>query len=631
MCFIALASVAKAAPTPDDGKQHKFSLHDDSFWIDDQPLRLFSGEIHPGRIPPDQWDDRIKKAKAMGLNTISVYVFWNQIEVQPGQFVFKDFTDIRKFAQLCQANGMWMIVRSGPYCCAEWEFGGFPAWLVKNKTIKLRSEDPDFIAHCKTYIEQIHGQLGDLQVTHGGPILIMQIENELHLINPYLAKIKDIFVNAGFDTQLSTCDPGAVNATPWNIDNGLPGVLRGYNGFKDKSTDGRYDRLKVINKATGYPPLSPEVYTGWFNTFGPVARKPVVPVATQVASTEWMLSHPDLSWTYYVFDGGTNFGYFGGANNSTPMQTSYDYDAPIDELGRVTPKYKALRDLMIKTLKLDLPPIPADPKIIEVPEFTQTATRSILSALPATPIQSTDVQSFEDIGQNYGFVDYRHTFPAGAHGDFKLAANSHDYAFILVNGKCVSDVFGFQRFNPSATTVKLNEDGPVALDIIVHNLGRNSLMSANSSGASFRKGLLANPTLDNKPLTDWAIYSMPLDEPPAAQATDKTPSPESLAAAPAFYEGTFNLPETGETYLDLSNYHFGVVWVNGHNLGRYWDVGDCRAMYLPSSWQKQGENQITVLELGTPPAKPSIKGVKDMIKTPQTQFKPFWVQAAAAR
>jgi beta-galactosidase len=618
--FVFAASARAQTPAP-DGKVHQFTLHDAQFFIDGTPIRIMSGEMHPGRIPPDQWDDRIKKAKAMGLNTVSVYLFWNQIEPADGEFVFDGFTDIRRFVKLCQDNGMWMIVRAGPYICGEWEFGGFPAWLLKHKGIQLRTTDAAFLDASQKYVEKIHDQIGDLQVTHGGPILLVQFENENHHADsPYMRAVHDIFVKAGFDTQLMTCDPGAPTAPPWSVMNGIPGVLRGYNGFNE-TTEARFVQSTKLNQADGFPVLSPEVYTGWFNTWGPVRKAPYVSVDRQVLGTTWLLAHKNLSFSYYVFDGGTNFGYWGGANNGVPMQTSYDYDAPIDELGRVTPKYRALRDLFIKTLNLQLPAIPADPNVIEIPAFSLTADSALLEHLP-TPVSGDHVLSMEDLGQNFGFVDYQKTFDAGLKGTLNLSG-AKDYAVVMIDRKVVGEAFG--GYGRQSFTIKVDHAGPCVLDILVHNLGRDSLLPVPTLGSTQSKGLRSDPTLDGTALTGWAMYPMPLDNPDDLPPVEATRRPiETLKEQPAFYKGTFKLDDLGETYLDMSTWHMGVVWVNGHNLGRYWNVGDGRSIYLPSSWEKKGENTITVLEMGTPPENAQIAGAAKMVRPRATRFAPFW-------
>jgi len=616
LLIFAAPVLADNAPVP-DGKPHQFTLHDGQFWVDGTPIRILAGEMHPGRIRPEFWDQRIKQAKAMGLNTISIYLFWNQIEPTEGNFVFKDQTDIRHFAQLCQDNGMWLIVRAGPYVCAEIEFGGFPAWMLKHPGLQIRTNEPQYMGYCKTYIQQIGGQLADMQVGHGGPIIMVQVENELHRIDDYLRALKDDFVAAGFDGQLMTCDP---SGQPWTTVEGIPNVLRGYNGFSnDNSFAMRYNQITAVDKPTGYPIYSPEVYTGWFATFGTwgPSKSPKVAVDRQVAQEQFLMDHKDVSWCLYLFNGGTNFGFTSGANNNHPMQTSYDYDAPIDELGRVTAKYKALRDVYQKGMNLTLPPIPPDPAVIEIPKFTMSLQSPLLARLPAKSVDSDNVLSMEDIDQNFGFVDYRKTFDAGLKGTLD-AGPPRDYVSIMVNGKVVSEAFN--GFRPAVNAIaKLDEPGPCTLDILVHNLGRNSLIT---SIAGQRKGLTANPTLDGTAITGWKIYSMPLDDPDQLPAA--TNAATGTPTGPTFFTGSFTLNDLGETYLDMSNWHFGVVWVNGHNLGRFWDVGTSRAIYLPSVWQNKGENQITVLELGPAPTTPEITGVANMVETSAKRAAPLW-------
>jgi beta-galactosidase len=629
LCLAAPAMGANA-PAP-DGKPHKFTLHDRQFWVDDTPMRVMAGEIHPGRILPEFWDDRIKKAKAMGLNTISVYLFWNQIEPTEGNFVFKDQTDIRRLLKLCQDNGMWVIFRSGPYVCGEVDFGGLPAWLLKHPGLRIRSNEPQFMKYCKAYIDRIGKEVADLQVAHGGPILMTQIENEYQRIDDYLRELQSYYIAAGFDGQLMTCDP---SGGPWTTMDYLPNVLRGYNGFDPNDRfQMRYDQSIAVTEKTGYPIFSPEVYTGWFPAWGsPQGKSPKVDIDTQLKRLQFLFDHkntagqPDLSWCLYLFDGGTNFGYTAGPSNNRPVTTSYDYDAPVDELGRITPKFKALRALYQKELDLTLSPIPADPKVIEIPEFTMKAAAALVDRLPARPVESENVVPMEELDQNFGFIDYRKEFPNGLQGTLDTG-QGRDYLSIMVNGKVVADKFsgvggGGRGRGPGrgrgagAPPITLDERGPCTLDILVHNLGRNSLIR---DGNNERKGLITNPALNGTPLTGWKIYSLPLDDPAVLPPSAKPPAP-----GPTFYSGTFTLSDLGETYLDLSNFHFGVVWVNGHNLGRYWEVGASRALYLPSPWQKSGENQITILELGPAPAKTTIAGIKTMPETPLKPIQPLW-------
>jgi beta-galactosidase len=529
--------------------------------------------------------------------------------------------DIRRFVKLCQENGLWVTVRSGPYVCAEDEFGGFPAWLLKHKEMKIRANDPMYLNYCKGYVEQLAAQIGDLQITHGGPIVMVQVENELHVINDYLKTLKDIYVNAGFDTQLYTCDP---SGPVWNQIEGMPGVLRGYNGMTSQT---KLDQERRVTNPMGYPAFTPEIYTGWFNIWAGEVKRVSIP--EQLKTTQWLLDQKNVSWTYYVFDGGTNFGFSASSHATDPVQTTYDYDAPVDELGRVTPKFKALRELFTRELNLNLPPIPPDPGVIEIPTFDLKPDAPLQSRLPANPVASNDVLTMEDVDQNYGFILYRKHFDAGVKGALHLN-RALDYSIVMLNGKVAGEAF--KGYGPASFDVAVNSannPGPCDLDILVHNLGRTS---SPFNQPNSRKGLQENPTLDGKPLQGWQIYSLPMDDPsqlPPAAPVGGAPG-NSAPTGPMLYTGTFTLPQTGETYLDMRKWHMGVAWVNGHNLGRFWDVGASRSLYLPSVWEKPGQNQITILELGTPPATPQIKGVPNLVDVPFTAFKPFWTGKSAA-
>jgi beta-galactosidase len=594
-------------PLPNDGKSHKFSAANKQFTIDGQPIEIIAGEMHPSRIPWQFWEDRIKKARAMGLNTVSVYIFWNQLEPTEGKFDFTGNGDIRRFVKLCQDNGLWVALRPGPYVCAETEFGGYPAWLLKHHDIKVRSDDPRFMQYCRTYMQALHDQVGDLLITHGGPIVMVQIENEYGAIDKYLDDLRKMFIDVGFDAQLYTCDhSGAV----WNKLDGMPSILRATNGLPNAN------KLTLAEAVSGdFPVYGSEVYTSWYSVWadrigGP--RSKAKSPATQVADTKWLVDR-HLSFCYYLFDGGTNFGFSNGSNGLRPVQTTYDYDAPIDELGRVTPKYKALRDYFSQTLKIDPPTIPPDPKVIEIPSFQVTSAVALLSSIKAPAVHSDNVLTMEDLDQSYGLIDYRKTFPTGIKGQLDLR-KALDYSIVMLDGNVVGQAF--EGYGQDSFQMNLNHPGPCTLDILVYNLGRNSV-GINQSIS--RKGLNDNPTLGGQELTGWDIFSLPMTDPPTPSASTSQLKP----LAPGIYTATFNLSETGETYLDMRNWNFGVVWVNGHNLGRYWDVGADRGLYLPSVWQNAGPNQITLLELAGPPKSTAIQGVSQLVNLPFKKFSPY--------
>ncbi len=609
-----MAARATAADPVPDGKSHKLELRNEQFLIDGQPLRLVAGEIHPGRIPFEFWEDRVKKIKALGLNTVSVYVFWNQIEPKEGEFVFDGMTDVRRFVKLCQDNGLWVVLRVGTYVCAEWEFGGYPAWLLAHKGIKLRSDDPQFLGYCQDYVTALGKQVVDLQINHGGPILMTQFENEYGKIDGYLAKLRDIFVKGGFDGQLMTCDH---SGPVWKNANGLPGVLRGYNGIREASKD-RIDPAREVNH--GMPVFTPEFYTGWFDLWGTKLARVSIP--QQLADTQFLLDQKNVSFCYYVVDGGTNFAFMAGSNAGRPMETTYDYDAPIDEMGRVTPKYVALRDLFIKELHVTPPQPPEGPKVIEVPAFTLKAKEPLLAQTTGKSVHSADVESMEDVGQSYGFIAYRKHFENGIKGKLVLPV-VRDYAWVMIDRQVVGEGMtqppskkGAQATETVSTEV--DHTGACEVEILVHNLGRTS---SPFDQAHSRKGLIENPTLNGQALTGWEIDQLPLENP---QAVTQSGTASGKPEGPTFYRGSFTLASTGETYLDMSRWHFGVVWVNGHNLGRFWDVGAARSLYLPSVWEKAGTNEVTVLELGTPPAEAQVNGVTTIVESTPKPFAPYW-------
>jgi beta-galactosidase len=578
-------------PQP-DGKPHKFELKDGNFVLDGKPYLILAGEMHLPRVVPEFWDHRIKQAKAMGLNTISIYVMWNQIEPKEGQFNFEGFNDIRRIAKLCQSNGMWLILRPGPYVCAEFEFGGLPAWLIQKKC-EMRKYDPVKLGYDRRYIMKLGEQLADLQVHRGGPILMVQVENEHRSIDDYMRELTKYFREAGFDCQLFTCDPGLKTFAP---EEGIPGVLRGVNGVVNDTM--LYKRVKYLADKNGYPVYNPEMYTAWYSHWGmKINRRPI---SSEINNAKWLLDR-NISYCYYMFFGGTTFGF----QNMKAAITSYDYDAPVDEAGRVKPKYHALRDYFIQRLKINPPPIPPDPLMIEIPPVKLARQCALLDVLPQ-PVVSENTKIMEELGQAYGFVLYRRKFDQGVKGMLDVS-KARDYSIVMVNGQPVGRAY--LKYGAETLKIQLNQDGPCTLDILVYNLGREQATRNET------KGFTGNPTLDGNPLTGWQIFSLPMENP------SDLPRSKAKPAGPSFYRGTFKLDKTGETFLDMRNWGYGVVWVNGHNLGRYWDVGASRSLYLPGPWQKKGTNEIVILELrDNPPKALEVAGTTSLIEEEPIPF-----------
>lgn len=582
---------ATAVPVP-DGRPHKLELKGGNFVIDGENVRIVAGEMHLPRVVPEFWEHRIKQAKAMGLNAVSLYVMWNQLEPQEGRFNFEGFNDVRRVAKLCQANGLWVILRPGPYVCAEFEFGGLPFWLIP-KCSATRTMNQVKLEYGGRYIRKLAEQVADLQVHHGGPILLVQVDNEHRAIDDYMKTLTGIFREAGFDGQLFTCDPGLKTFDP---EEGIPGVLRGVNGVVNDQK--LYERVKYLAGRQGYPVYNAEMYTAWFSHWGmKINRRPI---SSELHNAKWLLDR-NVNYCYYMFFGGTTFGF----QNMDATITSYDYDAPVDEAGRVTPKYKALREFFIQELKLNPPPIPPDPAVMEIAPFQLTRQCALLDTL-RSPVASPDVKTMEALGQAYGFVLYRKKFEQGLKGLLDVS-KARDYVVVLLNGQPVGRAFS--KYGRETFKLPLDQAGATTLDILVYNLGRNRATAYET------KGLTANPTLDGKPLTGWEIFSLPVENPTGL------PQVKATSNGPAFYRGTFTLDKTAETFLDMRNWGYGVVWVNGHNLGRYWDVGASRSLYLPGPWQKTGENEIVILELkDNPPKVPAVAGTTKLIEEPPIPF-----------
>ena len=515
----------------------------------------------------------------MGLNTVSIYVFWNQHEPREGEFHFSGDADIARFVRLAQKEGLWVILRPGPYCCAEWEFGGFPWWLLKQHDLKVRGQDPRFLAAAAAYMKKLGRQLAPLQITRGGPIILVQVENEYGSYggdHVYMSEIRDMDRAAGFDVPLFTADGGGNMMA-----NGqLPDVLPGLNGG-----DGP-DIMKqiAVYRPTG-PWFVPEFYPGWLDHWGePHAH---VGISGLARETNWKLTH-NVSFCYYMIYGGTSFGFMNGANygdNFQPQPTSYDYDSPMDEMGRPTEKYFALRDVLAKHLAPNetLREVPATTPVIEIPRVELTESASIFDNLGA-PVKSDKPLSFEDLDQGYGYVLYRAKISGPVDAALKIN-ELRDYAVVCVDGKRVAALD--RRRHQNTTHLKI--DGPSAtLDILVENGGR---INYGGRLTDNRKGITESVMLGDRELTGWLMYKLPFD-----QVSSLRFKSTSTSAAPAVHRGHFALSELGDAFLDMRGWGKGIVFVNGHNLGRYWYIGPQQTLYLPGVWLKKGRNEIVVFE-----------------------------------
>jgi beta-galactosidase len=579
--------------------KHTFALGESAFLLDGKAFQMISGEMHYPRVPREAWRARMKMAKAMGLNTIGTYVFWNLHEPQKGHFDFTGNNDVAEFVRIAKEEGLWVILRPSPYVCAEWEFGGYPYWLQNEKGLIVRSTEEKYIAEYRKYINEVGKQLAPLQINHGGNILMVQIENEYGSYGAdkaYLELNQKLFKEAGFDGILYTCDPAK------DVKKGhLPGLLPAVNGIDNPA---KVKQIVDENHNGKGPYYIAEWYPAWFDWWGTqhhtvAAEKYEKHLNTALAA--------GISINMYMFHGGTTRGFMNGANykDGTPFEpqvSSYDYDAPLDEAGNATPKFMKFRQVIQKYLPegKQLPEVPAAKPSMAIPAIKLTQSMSVLSNLPAPKYNITPL-TFEDLNQAYGYVLYRTHLTGNKTGILKLN-ELRDYAVIMINGKTIGTLD--RRLKQDSLQVSLPA-GTVTLDILVENLGR---INFGKYLLQNKKGITKSVTFNGSEVKNWRMFGLPLDN------TSKIVFKPSAAVsnAPVFRKGTFNLKEAADTYLDLSKWGKGVVWVNGHNLGRYWNIGPQQTIYLPAEWLKKGINTIVVFEL-LKPEQNQLPGIKNPI------------------
>jgi beta-galactosidase len=577
LCFL-LATLAHSAA------RDTFALGKDDFLLDGKPFQLISGEMHPARIPAEYWRHRIRMAKAMGVNTIAAYIFWNFHETAEGRF---DFTspgrDIGRFLTIAQEEGLWVLLRPGPYVCAEWDFGGLPAYLLRVPDIKVRCLDPRYMAAVERYIRALASVVKPLQVTEGGPILMVQIENEYGSYGNdrnYLQRLRRIWQEAGIQVPFYTAD----GATPYMLEAGsLPGAAV---GLDPGSSDPEFALARRINP--GVPVFCSEIYPGWLTHWGEPWQHPGT---DELVKDLRSLLDKRRSFNLYVIHGGTNFGFWAGANSGgkgyEPDVTSYDYDAPIDEQGRATAKYHVLRNLLASFRAGGgvLPEVPADIPAAAIPPIKLKPFASLWQNLPP-PVPSVQPRPMESYGQDFAIILYQTTL-IGHKSRTLTVTDVHDYATVFVDGRYIGKL---DRRDGVNTIVLPQTDGPApTLAILVEAMGRINFGQTMID----RKGITDRVTLNGMTLMNWRVYSLPLREEFVKRLTEgKVDDRPGI-----FFRGTFDLAQPSDTFLDLSGYQKGLVWVNGHNLGRYWNIGPQQRLYCPAGWLNRGANEIVVLDL----------------------------------
>ncbi len=589
----ALHLPAQTAAQADEA--HTFAVEGDHFALDGKPFQVISGEMHYQRIPRAYWRARFRMAKAMGLNTITTYVFWNEHEPKPGVYDFSGNNDVAEFIREAQQEGLYVILRPGPYVCAEWEWGGFPAWLLKDHSLVVRSSDPKFLAPTVRWIGRLGKELAPLQIGNGGPIILTQVENEYGSFgndHGYMEQIHKMLVDAGFTkSQLYTADG------PEQVPDGsLPELPVGIN-FGGADAGAAQKAFTVLKKFRPNGPfINSEYWAGWFDHWG--GKHAHTNVENEAANLDWMLRQ-GYSVSLYMFHGGTSFGWMNGANSDgkgsyEPDVTSYDYDSPLDESGRITPKYKAFRDVIAKATGVTPPPVPEVAAAISVPAVPLAESASLWKNLPK-PIHSQQILSMEDVDQAYGYILYRTHLKKSAAGDLVLD-ELHSYAQVYLDGKLIGTLDRRLKQNHLALPEAKSR---AQLDILVENTSRVNFGKAIGGE---RAGITKQVTLNGEPHLGWDIYPLPMT------AVDQLAYSSKPCEGACFYRGSFDLASTGDTFLDTSEFTKGQLWLNGHALGRIWNVGPQKALYAPGPWLAKGKNEIVVFDLEGKPGS-AVRGV----------------------
>ncbi len=577
---------------------HTFAIGDTDFLLDGRPLQIRCGEIHFARVPREYWTHRIQLCKAMGLNTVCAYLFWNHHEWSQGRYDWAGQADAAEFCRLAQKEGLWVILRPGPYACAEWEMGGLPWWLLKKEGIQLRSRDPDFLTAARAWLREVGRVLGPQQVTQGGPILMVQVENEYGFYGDdaqYMAEVRKALIDGGFDVPLFACNP------PYALRKGLlPDLFNVVNFGKDPA-----DGFKALREVQPKGPLMcGEFYPGWFDTWGFPHHLGNTP--QYLADLETMLKG-NASFSIYMAHGGTTFGLWSGADRPfKPDTSSYDYDAPISEAGWIGEKFRLTRDLMARHLLPGetLPEPPAPNPVTAIARFEVGDSAAIFDNLPS-PMEDPTPRNMEAYDQGRGCILYRTILPAGPAVELS-AKEVRDFAWVFLDGKPVGVM---DRRSGQGRCQVPGRPEAARLDVLVEAMGHVNF----GPEVHDRKGLygsVAFKTATGEAVQPgvWQVFRLPLDGPMLAGLRWR----HAKATGPAFWRGGFDVPKPADTFLDVRTWGKGVLWVNGRCMGRFWNIGPTQTMYVPGPWLKAGRNEVIVLDL-LGPQEPALAGLEKPI------------------
>ncbi|MGI5396725.1 glycoside hydrolase family 35 protein [Streptomyces sp. CA-251251] len=551
-----------------------------------RPHRVLSGSLHYFRVHPEQWADRLERLAALGLNTVDTYVPWNFHERRPGEARFDGRRDLARFARLAQEAGLDVMVRPGPYICAEWDNGGLPAWLTGTPGMRLRTVHPPYLDAVGRWFDELVPRVAALQAVHGGPVVAVQIENEYGSYgddHAYVRWVRDALVDRGVTELLYTAD----GPTELMLDGGtVPGELAAAT-LGSKAAEAA---ALLRSRRPEEPFLCAEFWNGWFDHWG---EKHHVRSPEGAAREVGEILDAGGSVSLYMAHGGTNFELWAGANHDggvlRPTVTSYDSDAPVAEHGALTPKFHALRERFAALTGRTAPRAPADPPLLPPRTLPVTRRAALLDALRAVaePVRAPVPLSFEELGQSAGLVLYT-ALPLLPRGRQEVTVTGlHDRAQVFVDGVPLAVL---DRETSSFTVT--GTGAPIRLELLVENQGRINYGPLLGQG----KGILGGVRVERRLVHGWTMHRLPLDE-WTPHDTARAASAAEPGGTAGFAHARLDVPEPADTFLALPGFAKGFVWVNDMLLGRYWEVGPQTTLYLPRPLLRAGANTLTVLEL----------------------------------
>lgn len=578
-----------------------FTVGNKTFLLNGEPFLVKAAEVHYPRIPRPYWEHRIQMCKALGMNTLCIYVFWNIHEQREGEFDFTGNNDVAAFCRLAQKHGMYVIVRPGPYVCAEWEMGGLPWWLLKKKDIRLREQDPYFMERVRIFEEKVGEQLAPLTIQRGGPIIMVQVENEYGSYGedkPYITEIRDCLRGIyGEKLALFQCD--------WSSNfekNGLDDLVWTMNFGTGANIDEQFKRLGELRPDA--PKMCSEFWSGWFDKWG--ANHETRPAKDMVDGIDEMLSK-GISFSLYMTHGGTSFGHWAGANSPgfAPDVTSYDYDAPINEYGGATDKYYLLRQTMQKYSATPLPDVPAPPaNLISIPQFELMEFADILQGADSL-VMDSPLRTMEELDQGWGSLVYITMLPEIASPSVLTLNDGHDFAQIFLDGKYIGKIDRVRNEKSiQLPPVKKGQE----LKILIEAMGRINFGKAIKDYKGITESVVITTEQEGHELSwnlkRWSILTIPDDYQTAVRALSSAAANGggSPFQGRGYYRGYFNLKKKhlGDTFLNLEQFGKGQVYVNGHAIGRFWNIGPQQTLFVPGCWLKPGRNEVIVLDVVGP-------------------------------